>query len=384
MKSCNYLLVLGLITFIYLIYFETFSVRYITFDTDLSTLKKRNFTNPSETWTWLPLILLWLFFSDCSYEIQHVWIIHTWPNPTFFLSKVFKLCWLMAFLITISLSVYLLLISPVAHILSLVITFMLCSFITRNVPTWVSLLLILLPNDIELHPGPQYHENCFSFMNWNLNSLANNNFERVQLIEAQNSIFNYDLISLCETSWNESTEIPDPLLNDYTFIPANHPDDVTHGGVGLFYKNSLPIILRNDLAFRESIVVELKFGRKKMFFTVLYRSPSFKHSSVEFTVFISNFKVLHTKIQAENPYASFYTGDFNGHSQFWWPDGDSTPEGKEIEEIFSLLNLSQIISEPINFTPGKKPSCIDLIVTDQSNLILDSGSRQSLVTVITK
>ena len=44
---------------------------------------------------------------------------------------------------------------------------------------------------------------------------------------------------------------------------------MTHGGVGLFYKNSLPIKLRNDLAFRESIVVELKFGCKKMFFTVL-------------------------------------------------------------------------------------------------------------------
>ena len=103
-------------------------------------------------------------------------------------------------------------------------------------------------------------------MNWNLNSIAKNNFERVQLIEAHNSIFNYDLISLCETSLNKSTEIPGSLLNDYTFIAVNHPDNVTHGGVRLFYKNSLPPKLRNDLAFRESIVVELNFGRKKIFF----------------------------------------------------------------------------------------------------------------------
>ena len=229
-----------------------------------------------------------------------------------------------------------------------------------------------------MHPGPQYNENVFSFMNWNLNSLAKNNFERVQLIEAHNSIFNYDLISLCETSLSESIEIPDPLLNDYNFIAANHPDNVTHGGVGLFYKNSLPLKVRSDLAFRESILVELKFGRKKISFTVLYRSPSFKQFSTEFNDFKSNFKVLHTKIQAENPYASFFTGDFNGHSQFWWPDGENTPEGKEIEESFSLLNLQQIICEPTNFTPGKKPSCIDLIATDQPNLILDSGTRPSL------
>ena len=133
-------------------------------------------------------------------------------------------------------------------------------------------------------------------MNWNLNSIAKNNFERVQLIEAHNSIYNYDLISLCEMSLNEFTEISDPLLNDYTFIPANHPDNVTHGGVGLFYKNYIPLKLRNDLAFCESIVAELKFGRKKIFFTVLHRSPPYKYSSIQFNDFKSNFKVLHTKI----------------------------------------------------------------------------------------
>ena len=105
-------------------------------------------------------------------------------------------------------------------------------------------------------------------MNWNLNSLSKNNFERVQLLEANNSLFDYDLISICETSLNSEIEIPDPLMNEYKFISANHPSDVSHGGVGLFYKNSLPLKIRPDLAFDETIVVELKFGRK-IFFTVL-------------------------------------------------------------------------------------------------------------------
>ena len=67
-------------------------------------------------------------------------------------------------------------------------------------------------------------------------------------------------------------------LNDYTFVPANNPVNTRNGGVGLFYKNSLPVIVRNDLSFDESIVDELKFGRKKNFFTVLYRTPSFNHT----------------------------------------------------------------------------------------------------------
>ena len=74
----------------------------------------------------------------------------------------------------------------------------------------------------------------------------------------------------------------------------------------------------------------------------------------------------------------YFTGDFNGHSQIWWPDGDTNQEGRDIEDLFASLNLSRIITEPTNFTPGCSPSCIDLIVTDQPNLILDSGTRSSL------
>ena len=39
-------------------------------------------------------------------------------------------------------------------------------------------------------------------------------------------------------------------------------------GWGFFYKNSLPVIVRNDLSFDESIVVELKFRRK--YFLLFY------------------------------------------------------------------------------------------------------------------
>ena len=91
---------------------------------------------------------------------------------------------------------------------------------------------------------------------------------------------------------------------------------MSHGGVGLFYKNSLPAVIRRDLSFDECLVIELKFGRKKVFFSVLYRSPAFKHNSPEFETFLLDFRNLHSKIQAENPFAMFFTGDFNGHSQF--------------------------------------------------------------------
>ena len=56
----------------------------------------------------------------------------------------------------------------------------------------------------------------------------------------------------------------------------------------------------------------------------------------------------------------------------------TTPEGTKIEELFTKLDLSQLISEPTDFEPHKNPSCIDLVVTDQPDIILDSETRGSL------
>ena len=184
---------------------------------------------------------------------------------------------------------------------------------------WYFQLVIYLSNDISKNPGPEpyFQNNFFNFMSWNLYSLAKDNFHRVSLIEAHKSFFNYDLISVSETSLNDSVELPEPLLNKYTFLPCNNPTNTRRGGVGLFYRNSLPVVFRNDLSFDESIVVELKFGRKKIFFTVLSRSPAFNHNSLEFQALLSNFKNLYLKVKAENSFATFFTGDYNAHSQFW-------------------------------------------------------------------
>ena len=111
------------------------------------------------------------------------------------------------------------------------------------------------------------------------------NFQRVRLIEAHNAIFNYDLISICETSLNDSVELSESLLKDYTFVHANNPANTRRGGVGLFYKNSLPVIVRKDLSFAESIVIELKFGSGRKYFLLFYIEP------LLLTIPLPNFKL---------------------------------------------------------------------------------------------
>ena len=121
-------------------------------------------------------------------------------------------------------------------------------------PEGLTFLLILLSNDVELNPGPRDH--FLNFMNWNLNSLATNDFERVDLLQAHNSLHDYDLISLCETNLTDELIPMVPELEGFTFEPANRPGNVAHGGVGLFYKNSLPVVILRDLAFDECLVAE--------------------------------------------------------------------------------------------------------------------------------
>ena len=219
---------------------------------------------------------------------------------------------------------------------------------------WLFALLILLSYDIHPNPGPQHISSEFSngflsFCNWNLNTLSINNFSRVSLLEAHNSIFKYDIISLCETSLNEETTVPEGILPGYQYHPLNHPDGRKNGGVGIFYKETLPLRVRTDLSFDECLVCELTFGRKKIFFTVFYRNPEHKAGSVGFEDFLTNFEIMHEKISSENPYATFFTGDINGHSQEWYPEGDTNAEGAKLDELFLKLSLSQIIDEPTHF-----------------------------------
>ena len=211
-----------------------------------------------------------------------------------------------------------------------------------------------LRNDISGNPGPQCTNNTwgggggglpyFSFCNWNLNTLSKDEFSRVSLLNAHNSIHKYDIISLCETRLSVNEVVPANILPGYHYHACNHPSGEKKGGVGIFCKDSLPIIIRDDLSFDECIVVELRFGRKK----------------------------------SEKPYFLIFTGDFNAHSLQWWPDGDSNNEGTQLNILLSELGLTQLISEPTHFRERCQPSCIDLMICVQPNLVIDSGVRSSL------
>ena len=70
-------------------------------------------------------------------------------------------------------------------------------------------------------------------------------------------------------------------------------------------------------------------------------------------------------------------GDFNARSSVWWTRDKTTIEGTQLESLTSVYGFHQLISQPTHLLP-QTSSCIDLIFTDQPNLIVDSGVHPSL------
>ena len=138
---------------------------------------------------------------------------------------------------------------------------------SETLAVWISFMRLVLCPDIHPNPGPG-QTNIFaggflSFCNWNLNTLSKDDFYRITLLQAHNTEYNYDIISLCETSLDETIQVPE--MPGYKFQSCNHPDGNRSGGVGILYKESLPLKIREELSFNECIVCELIFGYKHFF-----------------------------------------------------------------------------------------------------------------------
>ena len=101
------------------------------------------------------------------------------------------------------------------------------------------------------NPGSysEFSSSFFTFCNRSLNSLSKDDFYRIHLLEPHNTNFNYHIISLCGTSLNETLTIKENSLPGYNFVSQNNSDGSKNGGVGMFYKETLPLKIRHDLSF---------------------------------------------------------------------------------------------------------------------------------------
>ena len=126
---------------------------------------------------------------------------------------------------------------------------------------------------------------------------------------------------------------------------------------------------------QETVLYELDVSRKKVFFVAVYRNPSQK--SEQFENFIDNLQILVNRLQMERPHLLIITGDFNCRTSLWRTNDAKSPEGVTLDKIIEGNNLYQLFDEPTTICVTII-SCVDVIITDQPNLFVESGVRPSL------
>ena len=164
--------------------------------------------------------------------------------------------------------------------------------------------------DIEENPGPKY--SSLTFCHWNLNGLTAHDSTKISLLQAYITQRNYDIICLTETFLNSSILSGDNRIkiDGYSLIRSDHPSDSKKGGVCIYYKESIPLILRDDINTLDNcLVTEIRSQNEQCFLTCIYRSPS--QNQDEFKNFCTNFDILLNNINDELPLCSIVTGDFN-------------------------------------------------------------------------
>ena len=107
-----------------------------------------------------------------------------------------------------------------------------------------------------------------------------------------------------------------------------------------------------------------------------YRKSQTKN---EFNIFAEKFDEVLQKINAEKPYSIVICGDFNAHLQEWCASDRDDIYGITIQKIFNENGILQLVNQPTYITNNSK-TCIDLVATDQPNLILSSEIHPSLHT----
>ena len=188
-------------------------------------------------------------------------------------------------------------------------------------------------------------------------------------------MYKHDFICLSETCLDSS--VHDSLLeiDGYNLVRADHPNDTKRGGVCIYYKESLPVIVINLSYFEEALLLEMNYHNKKVIVSVIYRSPS--QSINKFDSFLSNLEKFESDLNNRRPALSIFTGDFNARSQSWWSNDINITEGSNLLALSSSNGFSQLINEPTHIQTNST-YFIDLIFTDKPSFSIDSGVHSSL------
>ena len=166
--------------------------------------------------------------------------------------------------------------------------------------------------DIKGNPGPT--DSSLTFCHWNLNGFTAHNSTKISLLQAYITQHNYGIIYLTENFLNFSIQIDDYgiTIDEYNLIRSYYPSDSKKGEVCIYYKEHIPLTLRDDINTLDNyLITEICSQNEKCFLNRIYHNVSQNRGELE------NFCTLLNKINDELPLCSIVTGDFNARCFRW-------------------------------------------------------------------
>ena len=158
-------------------------------------------------------------------------------------------------------------------------------------------------------------------------------------------------------------------------VRTDHPNSIKRGGVCAYVRESLPVRVVPNHHLSECLILEVNLKNKKGYLVSFCHSPN--QNPDEFQLFLTNLENLLADITNRNPHFMLLLGDFNAKSKTWFINDQSLREGTQLQSLTSLYGMKQLIAEPTHVLENSS-SCIDLIFTNQSNLIMDARVHPSL------
>ena len=110
-----------------------------------------------------------------------------------------------------------------------------------------------------------------------------------------------------------------------------------------------------------------------------YPPPPPSQTASEFARFLENFEKLLYQMQQFRSSFVVIISDFNAKSKSWWNEDITSSEGSQIGSLTTIYGLQQLVSDPTQILSNSF-TCIDLIFTDQPNLVVGTGVHPSLHT----
>ena len=103
------------------------------------------------------------------------------------------------------------------------------------------------------------------------------------------------------------TGISTVFVAGYNFERRDHPSNIRRGGVGVYYKECLPLKTLDITYLQECLNFEIKIRRKTCNFVCLYRYPS--QNNDQFETFLENLNLNLDQILQKTSFVTVALGD---------------------------------------------------------------------------